>query len=96
VRGVAPRGAVVRLSPLWVSTPVGENLIEKGHDPWEAQQVEHSAAGVSMSPQGHQKVLVRSLCECTEGDKEWVPLPRRPAHGFPTDVLRSPGQRRRR
>jgi hypothetical protein len=75
VRGVAPRGAVVRLSPLWVSTPVGENLIEKGHDPWEAQQVEHSAAGVSMSPQGHQKVWVRSLCEGTEGDKEWVPLP---------------------
>src|SRR4029450_2552252 len=56
VRGVAPQGAVVRLSPLWVSTPVGENLIEKGHDPWEAQQVEHSAAGGRMSRQGHQKV----------------------------------------
>jgi len=36
-----------------------------------------------------------SLWECTEGDKEWVPLPRRQAHGCAMDVLRSLGQRHR-
>ena len=28
-----------------------------------------------------------SLWECTEGDKEWVPLPHRQAHGCAMDVL---------
>jgi hypothetical protein len=61
VSGVAPRCAAVRLSPWWISTPVGENLVEKGHEPREAHQVEHSAAGVSRVPHGPEAPWMRTV-----------------------------------
>src|SRR5690349_19518505 len=62
--------AAVRLSPLWVSTPVGENLVEKGHEPREAQQVEHSAAGVSRGPHGSSGLWMRRAVAVRKGTKK--------------------------
>jgi hypothetical protein len=62
--------AAVRLSPLGVCTPAGENPVEKGDEPRGEQHVERSASGVSIAPQWLISTWVMRRWRGAEGDKE--------------------------